>query len=330
MKPQQETKQVKSKASKLIAALAICMGASSAIAQAFPDKSITLVVPFAPGASADGIARIVARELGTALGHQVLVDNKPGGGGATALIAVSKAAPDGYTIGLGATGAIAIAPHLPDSPPLNAEKQLQPLAKLADIPLVVVAGARSGIPSLKAALDKARTADVATANAGQYTAQHLAAELLASMTKARMPAIPYKGSAPAVTDLIGGQVDIGVVDLTSAYPHVKSGTLKALAVTGPARTRIAPDIPTVAEAGVPGYSAPAWMGLFLPKGVPAAAIDRLAKEVQSVLNKPDVQGQILALSAEPAYLDAAGFSKFISEESKKWAQVIASISKPQK
>ena len=309
----------------LVAALA-----QGAHAQAWPSKPITLIVPFAAGASADGIARIVGKELTTALGQQVLVDNKPGAGGATGLIAVAKAEPDGYTIGLGATGAIAVNPNLPDSPPLKPDQQLQPLAKLADIPLVLVAGSQAGMPNLKALLDKAKSADVAVGNAGVYTSQHLAAELLASMSKARLSSVPYRGSAPAVTDVLGGQIPAAMVDLTSAAAHVKSGALVALAVTSPARTKVAPAIPTMAEGGVAGYSATAWMGLFAPKGVPQATLDRLTHEIQMVLAKPEVQAQILALSAEPAFLDGPKFGAFIAGESKKWAQLIATIPKPTK
>jgi tripartite-type tricarboxylate transporter receptor subunit TctC len=315
---------------RLLALALLCAAGTTASAQTYPDKPITLVVPFAPGASADGIARVLARELTTTLGQQVNVDNKPGAGGATALIAVSRAPADGYTLAIGAAGAIAIGPHLPDSPPLNPEKQLQPVAKLADIPLVVVTNAKSGFPTLQSALDKARTTDVATGNSGAYTAQHLAAELLAYTTKTRLPAVPYRGSAPAVTDVLGGQLQLAVVDLTSAYPQVKAGNLRALGVTSPTRSKVAPEIPTLAEAGVAGYSATGWMGLFMPRGVPAPAVERLSKEVNAALAKPEVQAQIIALSADPAYLDAPSFSKFIGEESRKWAQVIASIPAPQK
>ncbi|WP_326541167.1 Bug family tripartite tricarboxylate transporter substrate binding protein [Pseudorhodoferax sp.] len=315
---------------RLLPALVLGLAGPLAGAQTFPDRPITLVVPFAPGASADGIARIVGRELGAALGQQVVVDNKPGGGGATGLIVVAKSAADGYTIGLGATGAIAVNPHLSDAAPLNPETQLDPVGKLADIPLVVVTGAKSGLNTLQAVIDKARQTEVTCGNSGNYTSQHLAAELLASMARVKLTSIPYRGSAPAVTDLLGGQTTLAVVDLTSAYPHVKSGSLRALGLTSAARSKVAPEIPTVAEAGVPGYAATGWMGLFMPKGVPAPVAARLSQELGKVLAKPDVQAQILALAAEPAYLDGAQFGAFIAAESKKWSQVIATIPKPAK
>jgi len=310
--------------------IALATGAVSAAAQTYPEKPVTIIVPFAPGASSDGIARVVARELALGLGQAVLVDNRPGAGGATGLILVTKAAPDGHTIGLGATGAIAVGPHLPDAPPLNPEKQLQALVKLADIPLVLVAGANTGFNSLRDLIEKAKAAEVPVGNTGTYSSQHLATELLASMARIRLSPIPYRGSAPAVTDALGGQTPLAMVDLTSAAPHVKSGALRALAVTSPARTRIAPDIPTMVEAGVPGYAATAWMGLFLPNGVPIAITERLAKEFSAVLARAEVQNQILALSAEPAYLDGPRFGGFIAGESQKWARIVASLPKPKK
>jgi tripartite-type tricarboxylate transporter receptor subunit TctC len=317
-------------------ALALSAFADQAQAQAFPSRPITLVVPFAPGASADGIARIVGRELSLALGQAVVVDNTPGGGGATGLILVSKAAPDGYTIGMGATGAIAVNPHLPDAAPLNPQQQLTPIAKVADIPLVFVAGAKAGYANLPTFLDKAKGGDASTGTGissgttGQYTAQHLAGELLASMSKVKMVAVPYRGSGPAVTDLLGGQLPVAVVDLTSAYPHVKSGALVALGVTSPTRSTVAPEIPTLAEGGVPGYSATAWMGIFAPAKVPPAIVDKLTSAIRSVLAKPEVQSQIVSLAAEPKYLAPAEFGRFIQGETNKWGRVISSIPAPQK
>lgn len=315
-------------ARNFLSALTFAAMAAGASAQSYPSRPITIIAPFAAGGSADGIARVVARELSQTLGQPVIVENKPGAGGATGLIQVAKAHADGYTIGMGATGAIVIAPHLPDAPPLDPDKQLQPLAKLADIPLVLVAGAKSGYGNLQALLDAAKKAEVPTGNSGQYTAHHLAAELLASSANIRLPAVPYRGSAPAMSDVIGGQVPVAIVDLTSVAGHLKSGTVRALAVTNPTRFKLAPGIPTMAEAGVPGYSAPAWMGMFAPKGLAPSVSDKLAKGIQTVLEKPEVQAQILNLSAEPAYLGPEPFAAFIAAESRRWTQVIAGLPKP--
>ncbi len=312
---------------KILIAATFTVVAITGQAQNYPQRTVTIIAPFAPGGSADGSARLVARELRKEFGQSVIVDNKPGAGGATGLLAVAKSNPDGYTIGIGATGAVVIAPHLPDAPPLNPDKQLQPLAKVADIPLLFVASQNSGFNNLQALITSARSNAVPIGNAGQYTAHHLSAELMASMSKTKSIAVPYKGSGPAVADLLGGQLPVGVVDLTAAISHIKSGSLKALAITSAQRSKLAPEIPTVAEAGVPGYVAPAWMGLFGPKGLPETISDRLSKGLQTVLAKSDVQQQILALSAEPAYLSTAHFTDFIATESKRWSGVITNFSK---
>lgn len=310
-----------------LAPMALALLAGAASAQAYPGRPISLIVPFATGASADGIARIMARELTQALGQPVVVDNKPGAGGALGLIAVAKAQPDGYTIGLGATGAIAVNPHLPDAPALKPERDLMPLAKLADIPLVFVASAGSGYGNLQAFISAARRSGngLSYGTAGQYTAQHLSGELLASMTGVSLLPISYRGSGPAVVDLLGGSLPAAMVDLTSAYPHVKAGKLVALGVTSSTRSKAAPEIPTIEGEGVKGYSAPAWMGLFLPAKTSEEVRSKLSAALQKIMADTAVQSQITALAAEPAYLDGQAFGTFIAAESKKWADVITRV-----
>jgi tripartite-type tricarboxylate transporter receptor subunit TctC len=315
------------------AAAATAFAAMPAAAQTFPARPITLIVPFAPGASADGIARVVGRELSQELGQPVIVDNKPGAGGALGLIAVAKSQPDGYTIGLGATGALAVNPHLPDAPPLKPETELVPLGKLADIPLVFVTSASGGYGNLQAFLSAARKQGgkgLSYGTAGQYTAQHLSGELLASMAAVPLVPVPYRGSGPAVTDVLGGTAPAAMVDLTAAYPHIKAGKLVALGVTSATRSKVAPEIPTIAEEGVKGYSAPAWMGLFLPAKTPADVRSKLGAALQKAMANPAVQSQITMLAAEPAYMNGPEFGKFIAVESKKWAAVIARIPAPAK
>lgn len=306
--------------------------ASVALSQTYPSKPVTLIVPFSPGASADGIARIVGRELSQALGQPVVVENKPGAGGALGLMTVAKASADGYTIGLGATGAIVINPNLPDAPPLNPQRDLMPLAKLADIPLVVVSSAAGEFGNLKAmiATAKKKPGGLSYGNSGQYTSQHLAGELLASMTGAPLLGIPYRGSGPAITDLLGSNLPVAVVDLTSAYPHIKAGKLVALGVTSRARSKVAPEIPTIAEEGVAGYEAPAWMGLFLPAKTPADIRAKLTNAIKALMASPAVQTQISGLSAEPAFMDGKAFEPFIAGESKKWEAVISKMPPPAK
>lgn len=300
--------------------------------QAYPNKPITLVVPFAAGASADLIARTVGRELSSELGQPVVVDNKPGAGGALGLMTVARAPADGYTMGLGATGAIAVGPHLPDAPPLNPQRDLVPLGKLADIPLVLVASAASEFRDLKSFLNAARKTPggISYGHSGQYTSQHLAGELIANMANVRLTPVPYKGSGPAVTDLLGNNIPAAVVDLTSAYPHIKAGKLVPLGVTSPTPTKVAPEIPAIAQSGIPGYSASAWMGLFLPAKTPVDVRTKLSVAMHKVMQLPAVQSQITKLAAEPAYMDSQSFETFIAQESKKWAAVIQQIPAPAK
>ncbi|MBB3639571.1 tripartite tricarboxylate transporter substrate binding protein [Variovorax atrisoli] len=318
---------------RLIATFALSSAAfATASAQQFPSKPITLVVPFAPGASADAIARVVGKEMSQLLGQPVVVDNKPGAGGALGLMAVARASADGYTIGLGATGAIAVNSHLPDAPPLKPQSDLSPLGKMADIPLVVVASGSAGYGNLQAFLAdaKAKPGKISYATPGQYTSQHLSGELLAKMGNVSISAVPYRGSGPAVTDLLGGVVPVAVVDLTSAYPHIKAGKLVALGVTSAERSKVAPELPTIAEAGVKGYAAPAWMGLFVAAKTPADVKAKLSGALQKALSNQEVRHQISNLAAEPAYMDPQDFGQFIAGESRKWGDLISQMPPPAK
>lgn len=296
--------------------------------QTFPTKPITILVPFAPGAASDSLARVLAHELSSSLGQSVVVENKPGAGGALGPMLVAKANPDGYTIGIGATGAIAINPHIPNSAPLDIN-DLAPVAKLADIPLVLAANPAAGYANLPEflAAAKASPGSIMVGNNGQNTAQHLAAELLASMTDSKMEAVPYKGSAPAATALLGGEVQVAMVDLTSVYPHIQAGRLIGLGVTMAQRTKVAPELPTIAEGGVPGYEAAGWLGMFAPAKTPAPIVAALANAINAALAKPDVQARIAAQASEPAFMDPAQFSAFVNSEYAKWGKVIGEIKK---
>lgn len=307
--------------------LAAFFWCTSALSQAWPDRAITLIVPFAPGASSDALARLLASQLSQSLGKPVVVENRPGAGGATGLITVSKAPADGYTLGMGATGALVINPHIPNSPPLEPLSQLTPVAKLADIPLVVVASQRSGLRNLRQVIDAAAVKPDALSwgSTGSNTAQHLSGELLGQMARVQMVHVPYRGSTPAVTDLLAGSTPVAIVDLTSAQPHIKAGTLVGIALTSPTRSVAAPEIPTVAESGIPGYAATAWMGVFGPAGLPPTVTERLTREIKTILARPDIQARALALGTEPTYLDDQAFKAFIVGESQKWKKLIGSL-----
>ena len=216
----------------LLAAFALPMLPGAASAQT-ATKPVQIYVPFAPGGSADGIARILAAELGTSLNRQIVVINQPGAGGTFGLITASKAAPDGDTLAIAATGALVINPHLPTSNAFDTLKELTPVAKLIDIPIVMVASATGDLKTIKAVIERAKSSPggVTYGTTGVNSSQHLAVELLKKMTGANFVHVPYRGSAPAVTDVLGGQIPMASVDLTSAHQHIKAGTVVALGVT---------------------------------------------------------------------------------------------------
>ncbi|MFL6807104.1 MAG: Bug family tripartite tricarboxylate transporter substrate binding protein [Xanthobacteraceae bacterium] len=291
-------------------------------------KTMQIVVPFAPGASADGIGRIIATELSARLGRQVLVENKPGAGGSLGLMAVAKAPPDGDTLAIAATGALVINPHLQNATAFDPLRDLVPIAKLIEIPIVLVANPASGPKSVVELIAQAKTnpGGVSYGSTGVNSGQHLAMEMLKQATGANLVHVPYRGSAPAVTDLLGGQISVASVDLTSAYPHIQAGTLIALGLADEKRSALVPQIPTIAEQGVPGFGRPSgFIGLFAPAGTPAATIRRLTNEIRDSLATADVQARVRQLAVDVAYLDDATFARFLAAESAKWKQTIQSL-----
>ena len=308
----------------LIAALLAWPGVAAA---QMAQKAVQIIVPFAPGASADGIGRILATELGTRLSRQVIVENKPGAGGSLGLVALSKAPADGDTLAVAATGALVINPHLPAAL-LDPLRELAPIAKLIEIPLVLVSNPATGPKSVAEliARAKANPNGVSYGSTGVNSGQHLGMEMLKQATGANLVHVPYRGSAPAVTDVLGGQISIASVDLTSAYPHIQAGTLLALGLIDAKRSALVPDVPTIAEQGVPGFGrAPGFIGLFAPAGTPDAVIKRLTGEVREILARPDVQAKVRQLAVDVAYADDVAFASFLAAESAKWKQTLQSI-----
>jgi tripartite-type tricarboxylate transporter receptor subunit TctC len=307
--------------------LALLLVPGSAPAQT-AQKPVQIIVPFAPGASSDGIARTIASELGPRLGRQVVVENKPGAGGSLGLMVLAKATPDGDTLGVGATGALVITPHLPGAPPFDPLRELVPVARLIEVPLVIVANAGSGPKSIKEFIERSKTTPggLSYGSTGTNSGQHLTMELLKKATGANLVHVPYRGSAPAVTDLVAGQIPVAVVDLTSAHPHIKAGTLLALGVPHFKRTAMAPEIPTVAEAGVPGFGRiGGFIGLLAPAGTPTATVKRLSREVGAILAAPEVQAKIRLLSVEPAYENDIAFARMLGEESARWKELLQTL-----
>jgi tripartite-type tricarboxylate transporter receptor subunit TctC len=300
---------------------------AAASAQGF-QKPIRIVVPFAPGASADGIARAIANDLAARRSKPVVIENTVGAGGSLGLAAVAKSPPDGDTLGIGASGALLINPNLPNSTAPDLLRELAPVAKLIEVGIVVVANSSIGSQSIGDLIARAKALPqgLTYGSTGVNTGQHLTMELLKQATGANLVHVPYRGSAPAVVDLIGGQIPVAVVDITSAYPHIVAGRLRALGMPGAKRSAAAPDIPTIAEAGVPGFAPGAgWLGLFAPAATPPPVIKRLSRDVGEILALPQVETSVKALTATVAYEDDATFAKFLEAESAKWKLALRSL-----
>jgi tripartite-type tricarboxylate transporter receptor subunit TctC len=308
----------------VIAALIAAAVAIPARAQDYPTRPITLVVPYAAGGGNDVMARIVADKMGAALGQPIVVENRGGAGGSIATRAVAHAAADGYTLGLGGTGTLAIDPTLYPNVGYDPRKDFAPIGLIATSALVVLVHPSvpaKTIPEL-IALAKREDGKLTYASAGVGSGIHLGAELFASMAGVKLSHIPYKGSAPALTDLIGGHVQIYFSSLPPAIGLVKDGKVRALAVTGPERSKIFPDLPTVAEAALPGYAAVLHYGIVAPAGTPRPIVDKLAAALRVAIASPDVASKIAADGAEVMGMTPEEYAADIDREEAKWSEVV--------
>ena len=290
---------------------------------AYPTKPVKLVVPYPPGGPTDIVARLVAQKLSEQMGQPFIIDNRPGAGANTGAELVARSAPDGYTLVV-ATTAHAINPSLFKNLGYSLSKDFAPVSQLTSGPLVIVAN-----PALPAnniaeliALAKSKPGELNFASSGNGQSTHLSAELFASMAGVKMNHIPYKGSAPALTDTMGGQTHLMFDTMLSAMPHVKGGKLKALAVTSASRSPVAPDVPTVAESGLPGYEAIAWNGLLAPAGTPPEVVARLNAELKKALASPDVKDKFEAQGFAASWTTPTDFGRFLTVEVDKWAKVV--------
>ena len=303
--------------------LACFLFSTAAFAQAYPTKSIRYIVPFPPGGSSDLIARAIAPVMSERLGQPIIVENRPGAGGMIGVDLVAKAAPDGYTIGLAAAGALSSNIHLYPSMPFHPQKDLAPITNLAMIPFFLVAhpSQASSVKELIAQA-KANPGKLSYGHGGQGSTMHLAGELLNMLAKVSVQAVPYKGSHPVSSNVLGNQIPYGVVDVPSAISNVKAGKMRALAVTSKTRIAAAPDVPTFEEAGVPGYEAVGWFGSVAPAGTPKEIIQKLNQETRRALDIPEVRERVIAAGTEPATTTPEAFAAYIREETKKWGEVI--------
>ena len=298
--------------------------ASATPAQDYPTKPIRFVVGFAPGGGTDFVARAIGRRLSETMGQQIVVDNRPGAGGVTASEHVAKGPADGYSILVGAAGPLTIAPSLAERVGFDTVKDFAPIALIASSPFVLVVH-----PSLPAktvaefiAYAKANPGKVNFGSSGNGGAPHLAGALFAQMAQVEMVHVPYKGLAPAITDVLSGQIQAAFADVGLVVPHLQSGGLRGIAVTGSARSSSLPDLPTIAEAGLRGYKAETWYGLLGPAGTPAPVVARLNSEVARALAMPEVIGQFKTQGLEAAPLSPAQYAALISEDLSKWSRLI--------
>jgi tripartite-type tricarboxylate transporter receptor subunit TctC len=296
---------------------------SPALAQ-YPERPIRLIVPFAAGSATDTSARLYAAELSKQLGYQVVPDNRPGAGGAIGMQALVKAAPDGYTIAYAGAGPLAINRSITPNLPYDVEKEVQPVSQAVSAPLMLAVSPTLPVKNVKEliALAKRRPGQLSNGSAGTGTVGHLAGEYFKIMSGTNILHVPYKGGAQAATDVMAGHVQLMFDPASGVAPHVRSGRLRGLAVTGPTRTKAFPELPTIAESGLPGYEVTTWGGIIAPAGVPRAIVVRLSEEVQKAARAPTLVERYAVLGADPVTSSPEAFTAFIREEYLKWAKVV--------
>jgi tripartite-type tricarboxylate transporter receptor subunit TctC len=305
-------------------ALSLALPAGAQLTAAYPTRPVKLVIPFPPGGPLDIVGRAIAQKLTEAWGQSVVVDNRPGAGGNIGADLVAKSAPDGYTILMGALSTHAVNPSLYAKMPYDAIADFAPITLVAVTPNVLVVNATLPVNSAKEfiAYAKANSGKLAFGSGSNGSAGHLAGELFKVDTGTDITHIPYKGGAPATQALLAGDTQFMFDNLANAMPQVKAGKLKALAVTTAERSKLAPDLPTMAEAGLPGFDISTWFGLFAPAGTPKDVIAKWNAEVAKILNSPEMREKLMAQGAEPSPTTPEQFAAFVKSEIPKYAQII--------
>ena len=290
----------------------------------YPVKPVRIIVPFPPGGPTDTVTRIIGPKLSEALGHQIIIDNRGGAGGATGTELVAKSTPDGYTLLAGTIGGIAVSPTLNPKLGYNTLRDLAPITQLVNVSYIVTLHPSVPAKSIKEliALAKARPGKLNYGSSGAGTGPHLAGELMNMLADIKIVHVPYKGSAPAQTALMSGEVDLNFENTLIVLPQVKTGRLRPIAATGSTRSKLLPDLPTVAEAGLPGFSASGWYGMMAPMALAKDIIVRLNADITRVLRMPDIADRLNSMAAEPAPGTPEQFGVFVRSEIDKWAKVV--------
>ena len=315
-------------AAAFVAVAGAAAGAAPALAQgAYPNRPVRVIVPFAAGGTTDIFARLIGERLSTALGQQFIIENRGGAGGNIGADAVAKAAPDGYTLVMGTVGTHAINASLYAKMPYDPLTDFEPIAFAAGVPNLMVVNPKNvkatTVPAFIAEA-KAAPKKFNMASSGNGTSIHLSGELFKQLAGVEMPHVPYRGSGPAINDLIGGQVEVMFDNLPSSIEQVKAGNLRALAVTSAARSPALPETPTLAESGLPGFEASSWFALFAPKGTPAEIADKLNAEVRKALDAPELRKRFTDLGGEIKPMSRSELMAYVRGEHAKWAGVVKS------
>ena len=313
---------LKSFVRSILCAAATAGFTAAAAADNYPSKPVRMIVGFAPGGGTDTTARPIAQKLGELLGQQVIVDKRPGAGGNIATDIVSKSNPDGYTILMGTIAALAINPGLYSQLPFDPEKDLAPVTQAVDSTNVLSLHPSVAAGSVKELIALAKTKSLSFGSSGVGGTGHLAGELFNVMAGTKLVHIPYKGGGPAMIDLVGGQVQLVFATGASAVPQIKNGKIKGIAVTTLKRSALMPELPTIAESGLPGFDANNWYGVMVPAKTPRAIINRLNAETIKVLSMPDVKTFLFNQGLDAAPTTPEAFGAYIKSERSKWAKVI--------
>ena len=309
---------------RVLVLIALVLGATAANAQPFPSKPVRIINPFAPGGATDIIARQMAQKLTEEWGQAVVVENRAGASGAIGVEMVAKSPPDGYTLLIATQTTHAANPSLYAKLPYDAAKDFAPLTLAGSTPLALMVRPSLPVSSVKELIDFARRnpAKLVYASGGNGTSQHLTAELMKSMSSTYMLHIPYRGAGPAMTDLLGGQVDLMFDNLPTALPHMKAGKLRGLAVTSASRSSLAPELPTMAESGLPGFELSTWFAFFAPAGTPRTIVDKIAGDMRRVLTQPDMQQRLAAIGVDVKASSPDELAAFQRAELAKWGKII--------
>jgi tripartite-type tricarboxylate transporter receptor subunit TctC len=309
---------------KTFCAMALAIAAVVANAQSYPTRPIRLVVPFAPGGSADFVARLVGHELSQSWGQQVLVENKPGASGMIGNELVARSAPDGYTLTIGTLGPFAVNQTLFDKIPYDNVRDFAPITLTGISSHILVAHPSIPVQNVRelVALAKAKPGHLTFASSGTGNATHLTFELFKARAGIEIVHVPYKGGGPAMADLVGGQVAFSFASMASAVPFVQSGRLRPIAVSGGQRSALFPDVPTVAESALPGFASEDWQGILAPAKTPPELIDKLNAEIARILALPEVKAKLTAAGFDPKPSTPQWFAEFIQAETLKWAKLL--------